>query len=182
MPTTIFTDTLTSDDNNNDGLSVRNVLAITGGAQTQIRVTFKASSSQGLHADHCSIGISTGTNANTTAIPTELLFSGASGFTIAANGLITSDFVNFAGFTAADKLVAILDVNAAGAGGLIDDLASTGNVNWFAVATASYNVAAPAGFASQATTNISVSLIETQAVGGAAAAPTGIAGFVENEW
>lgn len=161
MPT-IFTDTLVTDDNANDGLSVRNVLPITGGAQSQIRVTFNASASAAFKTDHCSIGIWAGTNADTTATPTELTFSGGHGFSLTSGQSITSDWVNFSGFTIANKLVPIFDVNSAAGSGNFRDSATVGNTNWFA-AGVSWNVAAPAGFSSQINVNIAVSLIETRA-------------------
>lgn len=184
MPTTIFTDSLTADDNVNDGFSIRNVLVITGGAQGQVRVTFKASGSAAFKVDHCSIGISNGTSANTTTTPTELTFSGGSGFSIALGQSITSDFVNFSGFISTDKLVVIFDVNsAAGSGNYSDDNASTGNTNFFQAATVSWNVAAPTGFSSNINVNSGVSLIEVQpAPGGGTVVPQSVFGYVENEW
>src|SRR5882762_839333 len=113
--TTIFTDTLTLNDNANDGLSIRQVCTITGGALDQVRVTLKASGSAALHTDHCSIGVLAGAQPNTVAVPVELTFSGASGFSILAGASITSDWVNFSGFTSSNKLIIIFDVNS-GAG------------------------------------------------------------------
>src|SRR5258705_7785439 len=167
--TVIFTDTLNSSDNANDGFSIRNVVALTGGAQGQVRATFQASSSQSFHTDHCSIGISTGTNANTTATPIELKFAGASGFNITSGTTITSDWVNLSGFTSSDKLVVIFDCNSgANSGNFEDNLSSANCTNWFQAATVSWNVAAPAGFTSQATTNLSLKSVEVQAVPGGA--------------
>src|SRR5712664_4830438 len=103
MPTTIFTYALGTDDTGNDGFCTRQVCVITGGAQGQIRATFKAASAATFKTDHCSIGISA-TEPGTTAVPTELLFSGAHGFTISNGATITSDWVNFSGFTSSDKL------------------------------------------------------------------------------
>lgn len=184
--TTIFTDTPNVDDNANDGFSVRDVLPITGGAQTQIRVTFKASGSAAFKTDHCSIGISNGTSANTTATPTELTFSGGHGFSIALGTTITSDFVNFSGFTSTDKLVVIFDCNSAANSGNWQDSSTTGNSLWFKAATVSWNVAAPAGFTQSANTNGAITLIETQS---AASSPvvsriTDLPprGYVYSEW
>jgi hypothetical protein len=159
--TVIFTNTFTGDDNGNANFSIRNVVAITGGAQGQIRATFAASSSGALSTSHCSIGIWSGTGPNTTATPTELTFGGASGFSISSGASITSDWINFGGFTASDRLVAIFDAGANG--NFIDDSASTGNTNWFKAAATSCNVAAPTGFTSQANLVISLASIEVRA-------------------
>jgi len=172
--TTIFTTTFNLDDTGNVGFSIRQVCTITGNAQGQVRVTFNAASAGsaagGLQLDHASIGIQTGANDATTAVPVELLFSGAHGFTIADGASIVSDWANLAGFTSANKLIVVMDCNSVHAQGMAENSASTGQTFWFQAATASYNVAAP-GFASSVANIVEcVSLIETQAAGGGGAA------------
>ena len=161
--TTIFTDTKTGDDTGNDGFSFRQVCTITGGAQSQVRVTFKASSAATLRLDHASIGIQTGTQDACTATPVELLFAGVSGFSISNGATITSDWANLSGFTSSNKLIVVMDASAtAGSGDYAVNTASTGQTLWFAAASASYNVAAPGFASSAAATCEGVTLIETQ--------------------
>lgn len=56
-----------------------------------MRVTFKAASAEGLKVDNASIVQRSGSTGNGTTTPTELLFSGVSGFDCAANSTVTSD-------------------------------------------------------------------------------------------
>jgi hypothetical protein len=168
----IFTVAQSGSDSGEDGHSWRNVIAITGNALDQIRLTFVASSAGQLTLDHASIGISNGTTMQTTATPTELLFSGASGFTIPASASITSDWVNFSGFTSSDKLVVVMDMAAAPAGrGNPTFVTVIGNTNYFSNGTpiSTYNAANPIpGFSSSADQTAMVSLIEVQTAGGVA--------------
>jgi hypothetical protein len=121
---TIFSGTLTSDDSGAEDYSYRQRVPITGDAQDQVRVTFRASSAAAWSVDNASIGIAT-TDGSTASTPVELLFGGASGFAISAGADITSDWLTFAGFISTDELVVIMDHasangncrrNAAGAG------------------------------------------------------------------
>lgn len=170
MPTTIFTNTLPSDDSGNEGFSFRQRVALTGGSQGQTRVTFKANSTVGWKVDHCSFGKWTGTSANgpTTTTPKELTFSGASGFSIAAGGTITSDFVSDpASYTSSDSLIVIMDFTAGGTLGneKINNGPVTGADLQFNAASASYNVASPTGYTDGGAVVAGVSLIEVQAAG-----------------
>lgn len=163
---TIFTNSSWTDDSGNEGVSVRNVFAITGNAQDQVRVSFRAASAATFKTDHASIGLSTGTLSNTTATPVELLFAGGHGFTVSNGGTVTSDWVNLSGFTSSDKLVVIYDINAvAGSGANAQNINSTGNTVFFQAASSSYNLAV-AGFASShVDLDSGIALIETQTVG-----------------
>lgn len=165
--TTIFTGSLNADDSGNEGFSFRNIVAITGDAQGQIRVTFKAASAGNFHTDHCAVGIWTGTNQNTTATPVELTFSnGGHGFSVSNGATATSDWVNLAGFTSANKLLVVVDFNVtAGGGNESGNTSSTGNTNYYQAATASYNVAV-ANFVGTVVNDTIVSLIEVQAAPG----------------
>lgn len=160
----IFTATLSSNDGGNDGLTMRNVCTITGGALDQIRVTFKSAAAAVLKTDHCAIGIATGTNANTTATPVELKFSGVSGFTISIGASATSDWVNFNGFTSSDKLVPIMDIAATGGSG--NAFVASGP-NMFFKSGASYNSTDGSTGFTNAGAYAFVSSIETQSVAGA---------------
>lgn len=166
MPTTIFTSALGTDDSGNEGFSFRNILLITGNAQGQIRVTFKAASAGTFKVDHASIGIYSGSgSANTTATPVELLFSGAHGFTVSNGATITSDWADLAGFTSANNLVVIEDFNSgAGSGAESQNPAApNGNTLWYQASSASYNQSV-AGLANVlGSIVVGVSLIEVQA-------------------
>ncbi len=177
--TTIFTETLSSDNNGNTNYSFRQVVEITGNAQGQVRVTFKAASNVSTNGNfttnHCAIGISTQSTAygpaggplalNTTAKPVELTFGGVSGFNLTANGqTIVSDWINLSGFTTTNMLVVVMDWASTGGG---DAFIGSGLSNaglWYLASAATYNVAAPTGSWSGAPGELDgVTLIETQA-------------------
>lgn len=168
---TIFTDTLVPQtDSGNGGFSFRDVLTITGGAQTQIRVTLiLGGGGTALDVDHVAIGISTGTNSNTTATPTEVTFGGG-GHGISANPATStayvSDWVNFAGFTSSDKLVVIVDFNATtGNGNYATDQANS-NAIAYGISGASYTATTPTTAIGPFANYSMVALVETQAAGG----------------
>ena len=143
--TVIYTGAINGNDTGNTGYTLRNVVAITGNAQGQVRCTFQGSGSAAFSTNNCSIGISTGTNADTTATPVELLFSGRSGFAIGANSQITSDWANLSGFTSSNLLVVIIDM-AATNGNDGFNASIVGATGYYHAATASYNNATtPAG-------------------------------------
>jgi hypothetical protein len=156
-PTTIFTPNpaLATNYSGLGGNSLRTVATITGSGAGRVCVTFLGGTSS-LVVAHASIGVWTGSNTDTTATPVELKFSGVSGFTLSANGIIVSDLETLA-FTSSNKLVVVLDITSG------DFEATTGsavNSNSGLVGSASYNQATPpetplAGY------NFSVNLIET---------------------
>lgn len=167
MPTTIFTNALGTNRADTQ-VSFRNVVPITGGAQTQVRVTFTAGLATFI-LNNASIGISSGTTMITTATPVELLFGGVSGFTILSGATITSDWVNLSGFTASDKLVVVMDYSVAGGSSSTDQSGGAGADLWYLFgAFASYNSADPTALGSWNSIAwvLAVSLIETQSVGG----------------
>jgi len=110
-----------------------------------------------MNATNASIGISTGSTGDTTAIPVELLFGGLSGFSSAVN--ITSDWVNLSGFTSSDKLVVIIDFSGSY---LLDDVTASGTSMYYAFSAPSYNQATPSGFGGPLAWDPGVALIETQ--------------------
>lgn len=85
---------LNSNNPNGANLSIRQAIPSIAAGGTQIRVTFNSDTTAGkrLTTVHCSIAKqSSGSTASAT--PVELTFSGASGFDIANNSSITSDWV-----------------------------------------------------------------------------------------
>ncbi len=122
---TIFTQTLTSDDNGYTGYSLRNGVVITGGAgdTSQIRVTFEASSTGSMALDHASIAISSQASLasvgweDATSTPVELTFdTGGHGFTsIASSATKVSDWVTLGGFTSSNCLLVTLDFGGSNA-------------------------------------------------------------------
>jgi hypothetical protein len=123
-PVSIFMQTLTGNDPGWGGYSVRNGLAISGGAgaTNQIRVRFEADSTLAMSINNASIGISVETDGtadtvrNCTATPVELTFNGGShGFSILAGQTQLSDWVTLGGFTAANILNVTIDFGASNA-------------------------------------------------------------------
>jgi hypothetical protein len=141
--TTIFT--CTSSGTNGDA-AWRIVVPITGGAQGQVRVTFKNGVGSTAICNNASIGISNGTTHNTTATPIELLFSGLHGYTLASAASITSDWANLSGFTSSDKLVVDMDFVQTNALGCTTTGVTGAQQYFFDTAGTYYNQAAPAGF------------------------------------
>lgn len=155
--TTIGSWTLTANDTGWENFTHRNVFPITaaGGPLNQFRVTFEASSANTWKVDNASLGISIHTaatadnasDAETTATPVELLFSGASGFTLTAGTTIVSDWVTLAGVASTSLLVVVQDVS--NTGGNSREISGLGAVTTggtsanFKAATNSYNVASP---------------------------------------
>lgn len=167
MPTTIYTGVLTQSTPGYAGTTCRSEVPITGGSLGQVRVTFSSPGLESLTLTHASIGISLqNATGSTTAVPVELTFAGLSGFDIPFGGtLITSDWVNLPGFTAADLLIVVEDVAAGGTGFISYEPQFS---EYEQAATASYNVATVSGYTNGGAT-VGVVLIETQAAGGAAA-------------
>lgn len=162
---------MTTDDPGSGGETLRNVVPITGNAQTQIRVTIAQNfTANSLTLDHVSIGIDDGTGTgSTTATPTEITFvgygAGAHGVTVPSGGPdAVSDWVNFNGFTSANLLTVIIDIAAAG--NHISFAAGTAGATAYAKnGTASYNVQTVAGYTVLAGRVYNVKLIEVQTAG-----------------
>lgn len=167
MATTIFSNALGTDRGDGGQPSFRNVLAITGGAQGQVRATFKSGSTAYV-LQNVSIGIWSGTTMITTATPVELLFGGASGFNIPGSSTITSDWANLTGFTSSDKLVVVLDYTVNATDASSDQSGPVGDTLWFLFGESSYNKANPTADGSWSSLGwvIGVTSIETQAGGG----------------
>ena len=77
---------------------------------TKVRVTFEASAGENLKVDNCAIVERSAETADGTEVPTELLFSGASGFTILAGGTLVSDELIFDIDKTKDYLI-IIDIS-----------------------------------------------------------------------
>jgi hypothetical protein len=170
-PTTIFSASPaggSGDDSNDPPWTYRNILPITGNAQGQVRATFQSASGGPLTAAHCSIGVWAGSGqAATTATPVELTFSGASGFAIATNSQITSDWVNLAGFTSSNKLVVIFDV---GSSNNLNRQWVTASYEYWSGGSNSYNVASPSGLTD--TTGVDEGIVSVEVRTGAAGGDT----------
>jgi hypothetical protein len=111
-PTTIFTPTPAFPGNEPglSGNSLRTVVTITAGSSGRVRATFLGGTSP-LTVAYAAIGVWTGSNTDTTATSVELKVSGASGFTVGANGTIVNNLETLA-FTSSNRLVVILDVTS----------------------------------------------------------------------
>lgn len=167
----IFSQTLSNHNTGNQSVATRQVIPTLSGASLgQVRVTFQAGTSAGLKATHCSIAVvGAATIPNTTLTPTELLFSGVSGFNLATSGQITSDWVNFSCLST-DTLIVCIDEDSSGNGDGGDGALQgtvTGAQWWAKPSSSSYNQATVSGFSQIGTLNLYVvNLIETQASGG----------------
>ncbi len=126
------------------GFSIRNIIpaADISLSGTTIRVTFKAPSGSSTIVDHASIVERSGSTVNGTTAPTELLFSGGSGFTVTAGTTVTSDGLSFSLDETKDYLV-IIDLNGGSPG---VTFTSTSANSYIKAGAASYNVQSPAGF------------------------------------
>lgn len=166
-PVNIFTPStspLNSDDTN-VSTSFRMRLVVSAASLGNLRASFQASSTTGLATGHASICKWDGTAApSCTAPPLQLLFSGASGFSIGAGASITSDFVNHsASFSIApgDSVIVIFDVTTPGG-----QRFRTGQTNatlFFLGAVTTWNQANPAGFGTgTAGTDYVVASVDTQ--------------------
>lgn len=167
-PRTVFSQTLNSNNGADEGATYRQVVALTGGAGefSLVRVTFQASTVGAFQVDHCSIGISNGTDADTLDIPVELFTNGgASGYNIPSNGQIVSDWANLGSFDRTKSLVVVMDLTAGGTSGNAREISTgvAGATLYYLAATASYNSATtPGGFGSAVGTLEGVSMIEVR--------------------
>lgn len=164
---------LTSQGSGGNNTSWRNIIPLplfAAGGTTRIRVTFKAIATGPTSSDtnHCSVGVWNGANTDCTATPVELLFGGASGFSILSGTQITSDWVDLP-VVVGDKLVVILDLG--GLGTMQYDTSSGSGANYANAPAASYNAATQAS-TGYTWNNLSptgimgVTLIEVQSTGG----------------
>lgn len=111
--TTIFTDSLGDlDQGDASGASFRTLISLTQSCPGKVRVTFKAGNGTTWACSHCSIGVSAG-SGNTVATPVELLFSGVSGFSIAAGQTIVSDYATLP-WTNGQSVVVVTDTSSGG--------------------------------------------------------------------
>jgi hypothetical protein len=162
VPAQIFAPSvaLATDQPGNGGSALRIVAKTLTGGGTQVRVTFAAGTTAIFAANHCSIAkVNVATAPNCDATPIELKFGGVSGFSIAANSSIVSDWLPFV-VSAADKLMVIFDCGASA-----DIILSTGQTNADAYAlasSASFNLATVSGFAAHLGSDYSVSKIEAK--------------------
>lgn len=159
---TTWTDTLDTDYVvTGQGYSVRNVAAAATITQsgTQVRVTFIASLATGsMVVNHASIVERSGSTENGTTVPTELLFSGVSGFTLTQGGSIVSDALSFT-LDETKSYLLIIDTDTTADGLRFHNGAGDGA--YYKAAAATYNQQTATGFA--ATTNsFSVTKIEVQ--------------------
>jgi len=107
-----------------------------------IRVGFSSTLNYPFNVDNASVGIRD-TGANTTATPTEFLFSSASGFSIATDSAIFSDWLTFSS-SAGDDLIVIFDVDSAN--GYLSEETGSGHGGYYKSATNSYDQSSVTGF------------------------------------
>mgnify|MGYP000308384048 CR=1 FL=1 len=144
-PQETYTNTLTFNGSGFEAYSVRAIipasaLSVNG---TQVRFTCESSSGGSLTVDNMSIVERSGSTANGTAIPSEVLFSASSGFTIPANSTIVSDWLTFT-LDATKDYLNVFDFNASN--GFAKSLISGSHGQYTKVATNSYNIQTVAGF------------------------------------
>lgn len=144
-PTTVYSNALGSNNSGNQGYSFRKAITLSGGG-TQIRVTFMAASSGGhFKTDHCSIALKgTATLPSTELTPSELLFSGVSGFDITPGNTIVSDWLTLT--TTAAIVVVVMDFNSVAGNGDTSYNGSGSNSTYFKSVDASYNTASVSGY------------------------------------
>jgi hypothetical protein len=106
-----------------------------------IRVTWNSSSGGNLIVEHASIVERDGSTENGTTAPTEILFSGVSGFTISASSTKVSDTLTYSLDETKDYII----ISDLGATGHTFFLTGTGQT-YFKSGSDSYNVQSPAGF------------------------------------
>lgn len=145
--TTSWSVTLNSDDDvNRSNASFRTYIpaSVISTSGTQVRVTFVAAIGFAFALDHASIALcSSGADAAET--PTELLFSGASGFSIAAGQTITSDWTTFT-LTESSGYLVISDLSSASTNRPRRRAYGGTYQTYYKASTDSYNVADVSGF------------------------------------
>lgn len=138
---TIASYTLTTNAAGNAGYALRTAVTALGQAAAQIRVTFKASSSEAWTVAHASVGVQS-SGPDTVSTPVELLFSAESGFSIAAGMEITSDWATV---NMSSGNVPVIDMDIAS--GNPKFLPSGGVGSWYNISTPAYQTADVAGTA-----------------------------------
>lgn len=138
--TSIFSGALSANDSGDAGFTLRTECILTGGGGRRIRATFTASTVAAYGCNNVSIGISKGSAGDTVGIPIELFFNGASGFALAANTSITSDWLNFP-CSVSDVLTVIQDINVTQG----NPRSGTNGHTYYKASAASYNLATVAG-------------------------------------
>lgn len=161
MSTTIFSITLDADDSGGENYSERILIKAVKSSGTSVAITFQASSAAQWDTDNVSIGVqaASGNPFDTKATPVELKFSGASGFSIAAGGSLTSDMASLS-YDIGDTLVVTLD-NATTNGNPAKH--TSNGQRYYKSATNSYADAAPAG--SWTTDSVAVGVSQADAPG-----------------
>ncbi len=174
MPTTVFSATAATNDSGNNGYSFRCRVTTTAGGLGQVRVRFIAPDANTFQTDHVSIGLAVTSptppsagGTSTQATPVELLFTGASGFTITAGNTLTSDWATLA-FNNGDDLVVIIDFHSSNGN---EKAQNSGGHLYYQAATATYADSSPSSAGWLGQTEIlawvaGFNLIETQSAGG----------------
>lgn len=103
----------------------------------KIRVTVTAVAVGTTAVDNMSVGIRSGTTDDCTAVPTEITFGAASGFSISTGATLLSDEISFAA-SAGDQLLIPIDIAAANGNIRYN---STGGFAYRATAANTYNTA-----------------------------------------
>ncbi|MCC6946394.1 MAG: discoidin domain-containing protein [Bradyrhizobiaceae bacterium] len=131
--------TTNTDGGGNDGYSWRTVADVDSGGE-YLRIRFVAPTNGPFNVNNAAIGIQS-SGASTTSTPVELLFSGASGFSLAAGESVWSDPLPLS-FSAADNLVIIFDIDTGN-----PRVANSGaDGAYYKAATVSYDQASGSGF------------------------------------
>jgi hypothetical protein len=146
-----WTGVVDSDESANEaGVSFRQVVSATQLSQSgdYVRVSFQAcASTYKFQCDHVSI-VEQSSGANGTTTPTEILFSGASGFNISAGNAITSDWLLYA-IDETKAYIVIYDMNATG-DNRYRHKADAATTNYYKTGAASYNSQTVTGYSSAA--------------------------------
>jgi hypothetical protein len=124
-------------------ISIRNIVLASEAAYSgsEVRLWFKAGDAAWA-VSHCAIGIRSGSTGNTTATPTEVLFGGASGFSLAAYAEIGSDWQSFTFNEAVDHLVICDQTSGKPA------FTQPGSSYYYLVGGSTYSQASPGGLSS----------------------------------
>jgi hypothetical protein len=168
---TLVSVTQATNNSGDTGFSYRmRTAAVLGPALGQVRVTFKGSTAAALGITLASVGIWDGVataslNTNMTGSPSLLTFgvSSLSSTTVAAGGQTTSNWVNLSGFSTANSLVVVINIDGTN-GNSRNGTVLGGQTNYYS-ATASASVANSTKAASTAASSLveAVLLIEAQA-------------------
>lgn len=131
-----------NDDNPNTAFRVACTLA--AAVVTQVRVTFSASSAGALLVSNASFAKGngdavSGTYGDATATPVELLFSGASGFSISAGAQKVSDWLNVSGLGLTTGDIALVSFSSGSNGGQRYRNSLTNANTWYSGNTTIWN-------------------------------------------